>query len=88
MGGPDTLRHERSEGAATLVRLYVGESTAILQLNDPEHFNTFSPGLGEAMRRAVVYRLVGAPSRLPLHVITVNGDWSGPPADEGGVVFD
>ena len=28
-------------------------ATAILQLNDPEHFNTFSTGLGEGMRCAV-----------------------------------
>jgi enoyl-CoA hydratase/carnithine racemase len=28
-------------------------ATAVLQLNDPEHFNTFSTGLGEDMRRAM-----------------------------------
>ena len=52
-GAPDLRRHERMGKAGTLVQLFVDSTTTTLQLNDPEHFNTFSTGLGEDMRRAV-----------------------------------
>ena len=51
MGASDQ-RHSRS-GQDTHVQLRVDASTAILQLNDPEHFNTFSTGLGKDMHCAL-----------------------------------
>ena len=45
MGASDQ-RHSRS-GQDAHVQLRMDASTAILQLNDPEHFNTFSTGLGK-----------------------------------------
>ena len=54
MGASDQ-RHSRS-GQDTHVQLRVDASTAILQLNDPEHFNTFSNELGEDMLHAMQVR--------------------------------
>ena len=53
VGVTETQRHERSGEVGKLVQLHVHGTTAIFQLHDPEHFNTFSAGLGEDMRCAV-----------------------------------
>ena len=50
---------ERADGSVTVrevelhFHLRIESATAILQLDDPEHFNTFSTALGEDMRSAV-----------------------------------
>ena len=51
--GASEQRQGRLEMMGALVQLCTDAATAILQLNDPEHFNTFSNALGEDMRRAV-----------------------------------
>ena len=55
MGVADERRHIRMDNAGKLVQLSVDAGAATLQLNDSHRFNTFSPGLGEDMRRAVEY---------------------------------
>ena len=57
--GVSEQRQDRLDMADALVQLRMDAATAILQLNDPERFNTFSICLGEDARRAVehVYAL-------------------------------
>jgi hypothetical protein len=49
--GVGITQHERT--ASVCVQLLVSDATALLQLSDPDHFNTFSTELGADMRRAV-----------------------------------
>ena len=51
--GASEQRQGRLAVVDALVQLRMDAATAILQLNDPEHFNTFSTGLGDDMRRAM-----------------------------------
>ena len=46
-------RQPRHGDAGTLVQLFANGTTITVQLSDPEHFNTFSSGLGEDMSRVV-----------------------------------
>ena len=48
-------RRELTDQEGTFVQLSLDGAQMLLQLNDPEHFNTFSTGLGEDMRRAVLH---------------------------------
>ena len=51
--GATTPQQDRSREMGTFVQLTVDSARVTLQLNDPEHFNTFSTGLGEDVRHAV-----------------------------------
>ena len=51
--GASEQRPLRLKMVGALVQLCTGAATAILELDDPEHFNTFSNALGEDMRRAM-----------------------------------
>ena len=52
--GVSKRRIDRSDAMSAVVQLRVDAAdVATLQLNDPEHFNTFSNGLGEGMHLAV-----------------------------------
>ena len=46
-------RRERMDQEGMFVQLIVESAQVVLQLNDPQHFNSFSTGLGEDFRRAV-----------------------------------
>ena len=54
-GVTDERRLAREGDVGSLVQLTIHGSTAVVQLNDPSHFNAFSTGLGEDMWRAVAH---------------------------------
>ena len=55
MGALDSRGRERQDDEGTLVRLCVDSdmTLALLELNDPTHFNSFSYALGEDFLRVV-----------------------------------
>ena len=46
-------RRKRTAGEGTFVQLSLDGAQVVIQLNDPEHFNTFSTGLGKDMHCAL-----------------------------------
>jgi 3-oxoacyl-(acyl-carrier-protein) synthase len=68
MGANDRQRLQRYGTVGTLVQLSVDAETATLRLNDAEHFNTLSTGLGDDMARAVAFlRTMPGVTSVALH---------------------